>query len=199
MKITDVETIVIKNIQPYRGGRYWLFVQLITDEGIIGLGERPSGNATNLDSQISLIKNLCQQFAIGTSPFDIESLWQRIFASRHDYRHPGLDATPALSAIEMASGTDAPTFQPWTRSICYRDCQKPPGGARQMQTPRYTASQMHSSPITKRMQNATNRTPINSRPPYKHSPCYTKPCPGDLQHRTRGDSDGATKRSGNAA
>ena len=102
MKITDVETIVIKNIQPYRGGRYWLFVQLITDEGIIGLGERPSGNATNLDAQISLIKNLCQQFAIGTSPFDIESLWQRIFASRHDYRHPGLDATPALSAIEMA-------------------------------------------------------------------------------------------------
>ena len=102
MKITDVETIVIQNIQPYRGGRYWLFVQLITDEGIVGLGERPSGNATNLDAQISLIKNLCQQFAIGTSPFDIESLWQRIFASRHDYRHPGLDATPALSAIEMA-------------------------------------------------------------------------------------------------
>ena len=31
MKITDVETIVIQNIQPYRGGRYWLFVQLITD------------------------------------------------------------------------------------------------------------------------------------------------------------------------
>ena len=89
MKITDVETILIKNIQPYRGGRYWLFVQLITDEGIIGLGERPSGNATNLDAQISLIKNLCQQFAIGTSPFDIESLWQRIFASRHDYRQHG--------------------------------------------------------------------------------------------------------------
>jgi 2-dehydro-3-deoxyphosphogalactonate aldolase len=102
MRIVDVETILINNITPYRGGRYWLFVQLITDEGIVGLGERPTGHATNLDSQISLIKDLCQQFAIGTSPFDVEELWQRIFASRHDYRHPGLDSTPALSAIEMA-------------------------------------------------------------------------------------------------
>jgi len=102
MKIVDVETILINNITPYRGGRYWLFVQLITDEGIVGLGERPTGHATNLDSQISFIKDMCQQFVIGTSPFDVEELWQRIFASRHDYRHPGLDSTPALSAIEMA-------------------------------------------------------------------------------------------------
>ena len=29
-------------------------------------------------------------------------MWQTIFASRHDYRHPGLDMTPALSAIEIA-------------------------------------------------------------------------------------------------
>ena len=34
---------------------------------------------------------------------------------------------------------------------------------------------------------------------FKHSPCYPKPCHSDLQHRTRGDSDGATGRSGNAA
>ena len=102
MRIIDVETILINNIEPYRGGRYWLFIKLITDEGIVGLGERPTGHASNLDSQINLIKDLCQQFVIGTSPFDIEKMWQTIFASRHDYRHPGLDSTPALSAIEMA-------------------------------------------------------------------------------------------------
>jgi 2-dehydro-3-deoxyphosphogalactonate aldolase len=102
MKIIDHEIMLINNIEPYRGGRYWLFLQLITDEGMIGLGERPSGNAIKLESQISLLRDLCEQFVIGANPFDIESLWQRIFASRHDYRHPGLDATPALSAIEMA-------------------------------------------------------------------------------------------------
>jgi 2-dehydro-3-deoxyphosphogalactonate aldolase len=68
----------------------------------MGLGERPSGQATNLDAQISMIKDLCQQFVIGANPFDVEKLWQQIYASRHDYRHPSLDSTPALSAIEMA-------------------------------------------------------------------------------------------------
>lgn len=102
MKIIDFKTIVLNNIEPYRGGRRWLFLQLITDEGIIGLGERPSGNAINLAVQVSLLKDLCEQFVVGTNPFDVEKLWQTIFASRHDYRHPGLDATPALSAIEMA-------------------------------------------------------------------------------------------------
>lgn len=102
MKIIDFETIVLNNVEPYRGGRYWLFLKLITDEGIVGLGEHPTGNAVKLDAQISLLKDLCEEFVVGTNPFDIEALWQRIFASRHDHRHPSLFMTPALSAIEIA-------------------------------------------------------------------------------------------------
>ena len=60
MKIVDLETILVNNVEPYLGGRYWLFVRLTTDEGIVGLGERPSGNATNLDAQISLLQDLGQ-------------------------------------------------------------------------------------------------------------------------------------------
>ena len=102
MEVVEVKTIVLNNIRPYRGGSMWLFVQLVTDEGIVGWGERPSGNATNLDAQVRLIKDLGEQFVVGRNPFEVEKLWQTIFASRHDYRHPGLDMTPALSAIEMA-------------------------------------------------------------------------------------------------
>ena len=102
MEVVEVKTIVLNNIRPYRGGSMWLFVQLVTDEGIVGWGERPSGNATNLDAQVQLIKDLGEQFVVGRNPFEVEKLWQTIFASRHDYRHPGLDMTPALSAIEMA-------------------------------------------------------------------------------------------------
>ena len=102
MKITGVDTILIRNIEPYHGGRYWLFIKLSTDEGITGLGERPNGGVLNLEPQISLIKDLCERFVIGSSPFEIERIWQTIFAAVHDFRHPGLGLTPALSAIEMA-------------------------------------------------------------------------------------------------
>ncbi|HRW10050.1 MAG TPA: mandelate racemase/muconate lactonizing enzyme family protein [Caldilineaceae bacterium] len=102
MKIIDFETIVLNNVAPYRGGRYWLFLKLITDEGIIGLGERPTGGGTKLAAQVSLFQDLCEEYVIGANPFDVELLWQRIFAARHDHRHPSLLLTPAISAIEMA-------------------------------------------------------------------------------------------------
>ncbi len=102
MKVTGVDTILVRNIEPFRGGQYWLFLQLTTDEGIVGLGERPTGHAQDLSSQISLIHQICDEFVIGNSPFDVERLWQTVYGSRHDYRHPSLYGTPALSAIEMA-------------------------------------------------------------------------------------------------
>ena len=102
MKVTGVETILVRNIEPYIGGRHWLFVQLKTDEGIVGLGERPTMHAANLQPAISMIEDFCEQFVIGSNPFHIERIWQTIYASRHDWRHPSLYMTPALSAIEMA-------------------------------------------------------------------------------------------------
>ncbi len=102
MKVTAVETVLVRNIEPYIGGRYWLFIKLHTDEGITGLGERPTMHAVNLQPQISMIEDLCEQFVIGSDPFQIERIWQTIYASRHDWRHPGLYMTPGLSAIEMA-------------------------------------------------------------------------------------------------
>ena len=102
MKVTEVKTILLDNIKPYRGGPKWLFIQLFTDEGIIGLGERVTGHSTNLKSQIALLHDLCERFVIGKSPFDIEKIWAAMYGTLHDYRHPGLDSTPAISAIEIA-------------------------------------------------------------------------------------------------
>lgn len=102
MNVTGIETILLDNVPPYRGGPRWLFIKLTTDEGIVGLGERVTGGATTLTSQIALLTELCEQFVVGESPFQVERIWQRMFAARHDYRHPGMDSTPAISAIEMA-------------------------------------------------------------------------------------------------
>ena len=102
MKVTGIETILLNNTPPYRGGRTFLFIQLTTDEGIVGLGERPTGHTPDLTSQIALLHDLVDRFVVGQSPFDIERIWQTIYGSNHDYRHPSLYGTPALSAIEMA-------------------------------------------------------------------------------------------------
>ena len=102
MKIIAMDPVVVDNVPPYRGGRQWLFIKLRTDEGIVGLGERPTAASTSLSAQIATLNDLGNQFVIGEDPFRVEWIWQRIFASRHDYRHPSMDSTPALSAIEMA-------------------------------------------------------------------------------------------------
>jgi galactonate dehydratase len=102
MKVTGLETVLIDNVPPYRGGRKWLFIKLTTDEGIVGLGERVTGGVTNLAPQIALLNDLCEQFVIGQNPFNVELIWHRMFATPHDYRHPGMDRTPAMSAIEIA-------------------------------------------------------------------------------------------------
>jgi 2-dehydro-3-deoxyphosphogalactonate aldolase len=102
MKITNVRTFVVANMPPYRGGRHWLFVKLITDDGIEGIGEWSTAHLGREASQIGLIEALVEQFVLGASPFDIELIWQRMYAEHTDYRHPGLASTPAISAIEMA-------------------------------------------------------------------------------------------------
>ena len=121
MKITDVRTIIVQNDadwsrggdEPaYRGGKYLLFLEIVTDEGITGLGERITGNTfsgagrdfpiEDMKSQIALIHEIGRQYLIGENPFNVELIWQRVFGDRHDFRHPSLHATPALSAIEMA-------------------------------------------------------------------------------------------------
>ncbi len=102
MKVTGLETILLDNVPPYRGGRKWLFIKLATDEGIVGLGERVTGGVAALGSQIALLNELCDEFVIGQNPFHIERIWQRMFSIPHDFRHPSMARTPAMSAIEMA-------------------------------------------------------------------------------------------------
>ncbi len=102
IKVTGYNTIVVNNIDPPIGHRKWLFLQLETDQGIVGLGERTTGGATNLESQIALLNDMCERHVVGKNPFQIEKIWQEIYSNPHDYRHPSLQRTPAIAAIEIA-------------------------------------------------------------------------------------------------
>ena len=39
MKIKDLKTFVVGNPPPHRGGPYFVFVKLITDDAIDGIGQ----------------------------------------------------------------------------------------------------------------------------------------------------------------
>ena len=112
MKVTSVNTTVVEAEKPvgeekYVGGRYFLFIELLTDEGITGIGERIAGSAfsgrlEDLKSQVNLVKELVGQIVLGEDPLNTELIWDKMYGTWHDLRHPSLYATPAISAIDMA-------------------------------------------------------------------------------------------------
>ena len=107
MKVTGLKTMVVESEEPYIGGKYFLFLELKTDEGITGLGERILGagysnDLKNVQSHVRLIEEFVGLFVMGENPLNIERIWDRMYGTRHDLRHPSLFATPVISAIDMA-------------------------------------------------------------------------------------------------
>ncbi|NLE08796.1 MAG: mandelate racemase/muconate lactonizing enzyme family protein [Dehalococcoidales bacterium] len=98
MKITDVKTYVVDPHGP--GGRNWVFVKLITDSGIEGIGEAYDV-PFNPQLVAKLIESVAERFVIGTDPFQIETLWRSIYASGYD-QHPDTAKMGIISGIEIA-------------------------------------------------------------------------------------------------
>jgi galactonate dehydratase len=107
MKVTGLKTMIVEGEKPYIAGRYFLFLELQTDEGITGIGERVSGTGYNNDlkhigSQVKLVEEFVDLFVLGENPLNIELIWDKMYGTRHDLRHPSLFATPVISGIDMA-------------------------------------------------------------------------------------------------
>ena len=92
MKVKKIETLVVKNEPIHRfendppkyvGGRYLLFVLVETSDGIIGLGERPTGgvipNSEDLKSHVEIIHEISRKYLIGQNPFNIEKIYYSIY------------------------------------------------------------------------------------------------------------------------
>ncbi|MBP1988432.1 mandelate racemase/muconate lactonizing enzyme family protein [Paenibacillus eucommiae] len=92
MKIIDITTHILGN--PWKN---WLFVQVQTDEGIVGLGEGTlNGFAKTVEAAIHELKHL----VIGMDPFDVETIGLKLF--RDVYSDGGQIQGSALAAIETA-------------------------------------------------------------------------------------------------
>ncbi len=100
MKIVDVKTFVVGNPPPHFGGRYFIFLKLVTDSGIEGVGEVYA--ATFGPHVIAkMIEDVCVRHVIGSDPFKIERLWRRVYGAGYTLR-PDISVMGVLSGIEMA-------------------------------------------------------------------------------------------------
>ncbi len=100
MKITSVKTFVVGNPPPHFGGRYWIFLKLVTDGGVEGIGEVYSVPFhPRVVSQ--MIDDVCERCVFGADPFKVEKLWRIIYSSGFTQR-PDTSVLGVLSGIEMA-------------------------------------------------------------------------------------------------
>lgn len=106
MKIVDFQTYVIQTPRPHRGGRYWVFVKLRSDNAIEGIGEAYKVPFHPL-TVARMIEDVCETYVVGKDPFQIERLWRTIYYGEgyesHDHhQHPDHTVLGILSAVEMA-------------------------------------------------------------------------------------------------
>src|SRR5690606_29100010 len=100
MKITDVKTFVVGNPPPGIGGKYFIFVKLTTDGGVVGYGE--AYNATfSAHVTARMIEDLAERYLIGHDPHDIENLFRRCYSSGFSQR-PDVSVMGCFSALEIA-------------------------------------------------------------------------------------------------
>ena len=100
MRIVGMKTWAVKNPPPHRGGPYWVFLKLTTDDGISGYGE--AYGVPFAPSKVrQLIEDVVERHVIGQSPFQIETIWRVIYSSGYG-QHPEFTMGGVMSAIEIA-------------------------------------------------------------------------------------------------
>ena len=100
MKLKKIKTFVVGNPPPHFGGRYWIFIKLITDKDIVGYGEIYSVPFhPNVVSK--MIDDVFERYVKNKDPFKIEKLWRSIYSSGYTQR-PDISLMGIISGIEMA-------------------------------------------------------------------------------------------------
>ena len=100
MHITGLKTFVVGNPPPTTGGRYFIFLKLISNDGVEGLGE--VYNATfSPDVVVRMIEDVFTHHVEGMDPFRIETLWRNVYGRGYSQR-PDITLMGVLSGIETA-------------------------------------------------------------------------------------------------
>lgn len=93
MRVTEVRSTVV--------GAPWrelTFVELVTDDGLVGVGEVRMVNKT--ETLLACVGELGARYVVGADPFDVEALAWNV--QRAEYGRAGEVAQSALSAFDVA-------------------------------------------------------------------------------------------------
>jgi galactonate dehydratase len=100
MRLEDIKTFVVGNPPPHYGGRYFVFVKLITDSRVEGVGE---AYCVPFDPHLveRMLLDVFDRCLRNEDPHHIEKMWRRVYSSGFT-QHPDLTLMAVLSALEMA-------------------------------------------------------------------------------------------------
>ena len=100
MKIAGIETFVVGNPPPHFGGRFFVFVKLVTDDGIVGYGEV---YAASFSPHVvaAMVEDIAMRHVIGENPFNIETMWRRMYGGGYSMR-PEISLLAVMSGLEIA-------------------------------------------------------------------------------------------------
>ncbi len=122
MKITDVTTTTVN--MPFvwkdfpksaRPSRVVLIVRVMTDEGIIGIGES-SASLEGTPATMKAVENMIKPMVVGKDPMAVDAIWNEVFHAFY-YAGRGGITVSALSGVEMAlwdikgKALNAPVYQ----------------------------------------------------------------------------------------
>src|SRR5690242_18965813 len=85
MKLVSMESYIVAVAPPHIGGMYWIFVKLITDCGIEGIGEVYSATFHPNGMEI-LIKDLFERYLLNNDPHHREKFWRQAYSSGFTHR-----------------------------------------------------------------------------------------------------------------
>jgi len=100
MRIVGLKTFVVGNPPPTAGGRYFLFLKLVTDDHIEGVGEIYAASFAP-DAIVKMLEDVFERHVLGADPFAIETLWRNVYGRGYSQR-PDISLMGILSGVEMA-------------------------------------------------------------------------------------------------
>src|SRR6202521_2870682 len=115
MKIASLKTFVVGNPPPTFGGRYFIFLKLVTADGVEGLGEVYAASFAP-ETIVKMIEDVFQRHVEGSDPFRIETLWRNVYGRGYSQR-PDPSLMGVMSGLEMAcwdiigKAVDKPVYQ----------------------------------------------------------------------------------------